>query len=81
MTIFELVGYIGIVALVLTFLMGYFLKNVKAYWVSFLQNFCGILFIFSGWVKAIDPLGTAFKMQQYFDPVSYTHLQRTDYRM
>lgn len=67
MTIFELVGYIGVVALVLTFLMGYFVKNVKAYWVSFLQNFCGILFIFSGWVKAIDPLGTAFKMQQYFD--------------
>ena len=28
--------------------------------------FTGVLFIFSGWVKAIDPMGTAFKMEQYF---------------
>ncbi len=27
----------------------------------------GILFIFSGLVKAIDPLGLAFKMQEFFD--------------
>jgi hypothetical protein len=33
---------------------------------SFLQNFVGVLFLFSGAVKAIDPLGTAFKMEQYF---------------
>lgn len=67
MTIFSLVGYIGVVALALTIFMALVIKNVKSAWLSFLQNFCGILFIFSGWVKAIDPLGTAFKMQQYFD--------------
>lgn len=67
MTIFSLVGWIGLVAIVVTFLMLFVVKNVKTFWVSLLQNFCGILFIFSGWVKAIDPLGTAFKMEQYFD--------------
>lgn len=67
MTIFSLVGYIGVAALILTAIMQFFVRNVKSWPISFLQNFCGILFIFSGWVKAIDPLGTAFKMQQYFD--------------
>jgi len=33
---------------------------------SLAQNFCGVLFLFSGWVKAVDPLGTAYKMEQYF---------------
>ena len=33
---------------------------------TLVQNFCGALFLFSGWVKAVDPLGTAYKMEQYF---------------
>lgn len=40
--------------------------RIKNLLVSFLQNFCGLLFVVSGWVKAIDPLGTAYKMEQYF---------------
>ena len=34
--------------------------------VSFLQHFVGVLFLVSGGIKAIDPLGTAYKMHQYF---------------
>lgn len=73
MTLGNLVVNIGIVAVVFTVGL-YFLKkdSVKSLLMSFLQNFCGVLFIFSGWVKAIDPLGTAYKMEQYFDEFYYT---------
>lgn len=39
---------------------------IKSLPLSLLQNFCGILFVFSGKVKADDPLGTAYKMKDYF---------------
>lgn len=66
MTLPKLVLIIAIVALVLTILTAVFKKGVKSYVMTFLQNFCGALFVFSGWVKAVDPLGTAYKMEQYF---------------
>ncbi len=66
MTIYTLVLYIGIAAIVSTLLIGFVLKKEKSWVMTFLQSFTGLLFIFSGWVKAIDPLGTAYKMEQYF---------------
>lgn len=33
---------------------------------TFLQHFCGVWFAFSGAVKAVDPIGTAYKMEEYF---------------
>ncbi len=66
MTISGLVFNIGIVAIILTLVIGLALKKQKSYLMTFLQTFTGVLFIFSGWVKAIDPMGTAFKMEQYF---------------
>ncbi len=66
MTLTTLVLIIGIAALIETAIFGLVFKAVKNYFISFLQNFAGSLFIFSGWVKAVDPLGTAYKMEQYF---------------
>jgi uncharacterized membrane protein YphA (DoxX/SURF4 family) len=57
---------IGIVALIFTFVIGFIFKKHKSWLMTFLQNFTGVLFIFSGWVKAVDPLGTGYKMEQYF---------------
>ncbi len=66
MTLSTLVISIAVVALVLTLIMGGGLRKVNNWLISYLQNFCGALFVFSGLVKAVDPLGTAYKMEQYF---------------
>ncbi len=66
MTLGTLVLYIAIVALILTVFVGIFMRGHKNWLMTYLQNFCGSLFVFSGWVKAVDPLGTAYKMEQYF---------------
>ncbi len=66
MTIGTLVLSVAVVALVLTLIAGLGMRRVNNWLVSYLQNFTGALFVFSGWVKAIDPLGTAYKMEQYF---------------
>ncbi len=72
MTIYTLLLYIGIAAAVLTALTGFVFKVQKSWLMTYLQHFCGSLFIFSGFVKAVDPLGTAFKMEQYFAEFYYT---------
>ncbi len=66
MTLGKLVLFVAVAALILTLVFGLVFRRVKNWPISFLQNFAGILFIVSGFVKAVDPLGTAYKMEQYF---------------
>ncbi|RMD98375.1 MAG: DoxX family membrane protein, partial [Bacteroidetes bacterium] len=72
MTIITLMIYVAIAAAILTGLTVFVLKAQKSILMTYVQHFCGSLFIFSGYVKAVDPLGTAFKMEQYFAEFYYT---------
>ncbi len=72
MTLLTLILYIAIGAAILTAFIGLLKKGHKTWLMTFLQNFTGILFIVSGLVKAVDPMGTAFKMEQYFTEFEYT---------
>ena len=76
MTLTTLLIRIAIAAVILTLAIGFGFKKHKSWLMTLLQNFCGLLFIFSGMVKAVDPLGTAYKMEQYFEAF-YTTFEGT----
>ena len=71
MTLTKVFVMVTIAAVLLTLLVKFVFKKDKNLVVSFAQNFAGAFFLFSGWVKAVDPLGTAYKMENYFAEFEY----------
>ncbi len=76
MTLVLLLEVVGVIALFFTLVGGFLFRSNKNFIISFLQYFCGILFLVSGFVKAVDPMGTSFKMQDYFMEFAH-HLEPT----
>lgn len=76
MTIYSLVGGIALAALLLTIIRR-FVQKPSNLLVGYLQDFVGAFFIFSGAVKAIDPLGTAYKMGDYLAELDLGFLEGT----
>ncbi|MCO5248424.1 MAG: hypothetical protein M9887_05695 [Chitinophagales bacterium] len=66
MTIWTINIYIFIAAAIITFLFAQ-VRKPKSFILDILKNFIGAYFVFSGIVKAVDPVGTSIKMEEYFE--------------
>ncbi|MBK6612279.1 MAG: hypothetical protein IPI59_13475 [Sphingobacteriales bacterium] len=65
MNVYTLFGLIAVITIGVT-IITLLINRKQNIGVAYLRNFLGTFFIFSGAVKAIDPVGTAIKMEDYF---------------
>lgn len=69
LTLFKIFGFSLLAGIIISYLKS-FKKKPQKWFVEILTNFLGALFVFSGFVKALDPLGTSYKMKDYFNAFS-----------
>jgi len=69
MTVYTIFGIVAVAAFVLALIRFIFHRPPNVL-ITFVQDFVGSFFIFSGFVKAVDPLGTSYKMREYFEAFS-----------
>lgn len=48
-------------------LIRYIIKKPSNLFIAYLQDFIGVLFILSSFVKGVDPLGFSYKLDEYFE--------------
>ncbi|MEI6312767.1 MAG: MauE/DoxX family redox-associated membrane protein [Bacteroidota bacterium] len=77
MTFIDIFIRTGSAGLILTILLYFFNKpkGLIEILVEFIKNWIGALFIFSGFVKAIDPIGTGIKIGEYFEVLHMKFLE------
>lgn len=66
MNIYTLVGQIALIAVGVAIVTA-LIKRPHNYILHYLRSFLGTFFIYSGIVKAVDPIGTKIKMDDYFN--------------
>jgi hypothetical protein len=77
MTFFDIFLYTGIAGLILTGILFFIVKpkGLIEILVNLVKNWLGSIFIFSGFVKAIDPVGTGIKIGEYFEVLHLKFLE------